>query len=1022
MTLTETSKAIRRLFGVVAVATFLAATFGAASAGTTGNINGTITAVNGTALAGVQVIAISPSAKYTATTDAKGFFAIAGVTPDTYSVILSASGYSPYTVSGVTVFQDQTVAVNQQLNTALRTIGRTAARNQASAFQPTVPENTINLGATQIQTQLGKKNNVSESNLLVSLPGASLDSSGYPVLRGGRENEEGFQFEGIDYTDAFTSQFVNSLALNNAGNFQLTPGAGDASSGNTGTGVINLLTKRGSYPAFGSLDAELLTRIVGKQLAGEYGFATPDGKVSNYTTYTFNDQDRIYGPYGADPASIGAFFSTQHQHGNDLINNFVYKFGKNNNQSLQALYQNQWFIFNGNYGGGVNQLPYKTNDPYALSRIRVYTGLTPAQFLPLLQPYLGQTSQTDLLQYVSGSTQPNETIKLQYSLNPGPSSFYTVKYYKVNSVAQFRRPFNSEDSLGNYYFSEQGGQRTGFAGDGNLQLGNKHLLKFGGKYELLTPVFGYASPVFGAEVLGPILGNGNEIKDFLPGGYLAKNGFFDQTVPVFWESTSTVRQDTSAYVTDSWSPTSRLKIDAGVRLDISNYRYPSPTRNPELFATNPDGSALTSIDSAQRNPHIIEPRFAFAYQFGRNDAIRGSYARTVEFPPLADVDAFVNRAYYNSLPYSNLPATQPVCGISGTGKCASYGEQLFWENQNFSGVPFQPIKPETFSNFDFSYSHQFPNNLSVKITPFYRRGYDALVQYATVRTVNGVPVTDPVTGAYQFNPSQSSNLGINRTTGVELYITKDNPGPGFSGSISATYLNEFSNVIPLSASEDFFPTIPAASALLGKVYRVGFLSPFQATAALAYQTKSGFRINPIVSYNIGYPISYGNSTAYLAGGKPLNVPNTNVTSGFGSSVAPNYVDPLNPGTLQRPNIAASRGTNEGNDPGSKLSAQRVTANLSIEFTPSRTQKGGTYGLFISNLFNQVYGQPSLNSRWQPVATGLAGPTTGKVSQTVLFPGVGFANYDYVQRFGNQPYIITPNGAPRLFRLYYQFAF
>ncbi|MBV9438986.1 MAG: hypothetical protein JOZ24_03230, partial [Candidatus Eremiobacteraeota bacterium] len=374
-------------------------------------------------------------------------------------------------------------------------------------------------------------------------------------------------------------------------------------------------------------------------------------------------------------------------------------------------------------------------------------------------------------------------------------------------------------------------------------------------------------------------------------------------------------------------------------------------------------------------------------------------------------------------PYSQLAPSRPnSCGITATAPCANYGEQLYWAVQNaINGVPIQPLLPETFSNYDFSYSHQFPANVAVRVTPFYRRGYNAAVAYATVKTdANGNPLTNPITGAYLFNPSVSSNIGLNRTTGVELYATKDNPGVGLSGTFSATYINEFSNVIPLSGNEDFFPTIPAASALLGKVYRVGFLSPFSAATGISYRAKSGWRFNPVMTYNVGYPINVGRNVAFLVGSTPFSVPNTNVTSFFGAGSANAYVDPNNPGTFFKPNVAATRGTPETNDPGGILSHPRFGASMTIEFSPvNGGAKGPTYGLLISNIFNQLYGQPSLNGRWQPVATGIAGPQTGKTSSVFLYPNLGFANYG-VERFGQQPYIMTETATPRTFRFYYQY--
>src|ERR1700738_5307081 len=224
----------------------------------TGTISGTVTSSQANQkLAGVTVSAVAPAARYPATTDHNGFFAINGVTPDTYAVSFSVKGYEPYAVQGVTVVQGQIANVSTTLNTVLQQIGRTVSRTTTGAFQPSQTTDQYNVGSQQITTALGKAGGLNEANLLAEIPGASFDNRGYPVLRGGRENEEGFQFEGIDYTDAFTHQFVNSLILNGASNFQVSPGAGDAATGNAGTGSINIVAKRGTNPHFGQLEADV---------------------------------------------------------------------------------------------------------------------------------------------------------------------------------------------------------------------------------------------------------------------------------------------------------------------------------------------------------------------------------------------------------------------------------------------------------------------------------------------------------------------------------------------------------------------------------------------------------------------------------------------------------------------------------------------------------------------------------------------------------------------------------------------
>jgi hypothetical protein len=1021
-------RASKRVLALVLLMAFVLSLSAPAFASSVGVLSGTIQGAGNTLVDHATITAVSPSGTYKATTDAKGFFSITGVQQDTYTVTVTAPGYTAANVSGVTVNADQTTPFATTLSKTIITIGRTAARSTTSAYQPAVTTDTYNLGQSQIQTQLGKKGSVSETNLLASLPGASLDSSGYPVLRGGRENEEGFQFEGIDYTDAFSNQFVNSLSLNNPGGFQLTPGAGDASSGNSGTGVINLLLKRGTYPAFGSAEFDVLAAPYTHELAAEYGFATPNGRFSNYSTFTGQNQFSQIGAFGASAIPLGAFNSTTFTTSRDLADVMTFKFGKDNNQKIEFLYQNQQVNFLTNYGG----LPpnYLTNDPQEIALGKTdsgVAGITTAQLQALFPLANGQISPTAPLNTLSGQQQPNETYKMQYSISPTSSTYLTAKYYQVNAVSNFNLLNTGIDTsvIEGPEAVLQGGKRTGFQIDGTYQLNDKNLLKFGGKYEFVQPVDDLVLDLADVTALGEfsaLFGSGKaEINDFLPGGYLARNGFTNQQVPLFLKQTSVNRYDTAYYADDTFSPNAKMKIDLGLRLDASDYSLPNQSSGAIFYPQASLVNGAYPLTSQQKDPFVLQPRLATSYQFGRNDAVRFAFSRSVEMAPIADIDKGASSSYYANLPYAGLAATGAVCGPTANLTCANYGQQLYWEGENtFEGIPIQPIKPETFSNYEFSLSHQFGGNIAMKLTPYYRRGYDALVSTATVKTLNGAPVLSS-SGAFTFNPAVASNAGVEKTTGVEFYVTKDNPGPGFSGSFSANYINEFSNVIPLTGSEDFFPSIPAQSVLLGNLYRVGFLSPFNMTAAVSYKTRSGWRVNPIVAYNIGYPINIGDITSTFIGSTPFNVINTNVTSSFGTTSTTNYVDTQNPGSVFKPNIAATRGTPESPAAGGILSAQRLTASASFEFSPpTQNGKGGTYGLLISNLFNQLYSQPALNSRWQPVATGISGPQSGQtaLAQTEAIEG----QFNFFARSGQLPYTLNPSNSPRTYRLYYQLAF
>ena len=1059
------------IVAVIASALFFN-TVGTLLAGTTGTISGTVTATTtNQGLSGVKVSAVSPTGHYSSTSDNKGFFSMTGVQPDTYTVSLELAGYQPVSITGVNVFPDQVADLTSSatLSKSLVTIGRVTSRSAGNTFQPNQTSDAYTISSSAIATNLGKSYNTGESTLLVTLPGASLDRSGYPVIRGGRENEESFQYEGIPYTDAFTNQFINSLAFNSGvAQAQLTPGAGDASTTSAGTGTINLISKRGSRPAFGSLDLELLNWPFAHQAGFEYGWASPDGRFSSYTAYvgsTSAQGGSTYGAHAGNLTNINLFFGGRtFQDFRDLSENFFYKFGKDQNQSLQFFWENiaENFQFN---AGGYSNLCYTSCDPYTINTYLpgVYLpNLTGAQIQRLIALTPGQTAVNQNLTEPYGDSQPNDTFKIQYYNNLDSSTFFTMKYFSTNGGLNEPITCGGNPCVDEWYI--QGGQQKGVTFDITKQLSAQHLLKIGGNYSWVHPIDTVTSAFYGlydttagspggegGDFLGtnPYTGstyflNGNAGGPFFPGGI--------PSVPYALYDPTINRQEWGVYFNDSFSPNDRVKIDLGIRLEGANFLLPS-SAPCNIYATaaatatidatsganqclygyngiNASGQPIVNTPNAAIHPLVVEPRTAASFQIGKNDAVRFSYGRTQELPSNAAIDDRMSRGYYdNAFPFKADPLSGNTCGITQNNPCSSFGEELFWDNQMFfGGVPLQPVQPETFNNFDFSYSHQFPAGIGMKITPFYRRGYNALAAVQSpLLDKNGNPQLNPNgTGSILFAPPLETNLGIERTTGLEFLISRD-VAYGLTGEFELTYLNELSNVVPLSSSEDFFPSIPAASLALGNLYRVGFLSPLQGTLALGYKMRSGWKINPIVTYNHGYPIGNGTIGQFFIGNKAFNIPATNTTvngqttfSG-GSSGAMQYVDPFNPGSVFKPNIDATRGGALTPSAGGALTASRFATNLDIEFSPPGSHN--TFGVLVTNLFGNIYGQPSVNSRWQPVATGIGGARTGYTTNApngfnAGFPNEGFFNY-YPAMFQYDPFILIPSGSLPTFRLYYQ---
>ena len=286
----------------------------------------------------------------------------------------------------------------------------------------------------------------------------------------------------------------------------------------------------------------------------------------------------------------------------------------------------------------------------------------------------------------------------------------------------------------------------------------------------------------------------------------------------------------------------------------------------------------------------------------------------------------------------------------------------------------------------------------MKITPFYRRGYNVIEQTAQIIGFNYDTGT-PIYGDVQY-----SNLGIQKAAGVELLYTKDLP-TGLSMQIGATYISQFGNEPPGAFLQ------PAALAL-GVTYRSPDLSPLQMNAAFNWHT-GRWRINPVLAFNVGYPYGGGYYTAVYCNGKPVVVPSSSLATIF--SQTPGYIDPLDPGSCTAPNIAATRGIHEPGLPGGLLTTPRVNADLTIEYSPPAYGIAkSVFGLQVKNLFNQLYNVPIVNGCYGiPVTTGLA---SGSAPCTYSTPQ--YAPPD-VTAHGASPYLTYPNEPPISFRFYYQ---
>ena len=1034
-----------------------------AAGGQNGNINGQVVdQTTGAPIVGARIGVVAPSGKYQATTDAQGRFAILGAIADTYTVSIEAQGYEPVSQTGVTVIGDQNLSLGAlRLSKNLRTIGRTTTRSVSSAFQPNQTVDSITVNSARIVQTTGKAAATNENALLLAVPGATLTAGGNITIRGGLSNETGYQFDGIPYTEPFFSTNASTNRFSGLGSVQVVEGAGDATQGNVGGGVVNLIPKRGTYPGTGLFDAEIGTPGQYNQGSLEYGIASANGRVSDYVSYLQSNTQNTYGYPGTDAAGYGNYWRSTRVVNSDFINNFVFKFGQNANQSLQVLYQNrnerEYGPFGGISNGTNNPNSYFQTDPFAYAPLGLDTAVGGAAALASILPLLpGQASGFQRPSEQGQYFNPTEFLKVEYDNQIDRANYFDLKVY--NSYAAVGNNFLVGQGLQNPNYALTGGRRSGIISDFIHQFTPNYTFTFRTELENQHPIWNGYNPYQLAQLMtgtpgqdtsGNTVANPNTagsgqapaLADFLQpvngacpvagGCYLSQffpNGKVPQLPISGVNYNSTLFQTFAFAIRNQINVRDRVRLDLGARYDGAIYRFgPNPYNSNPNDLNNPSDVDPTGLSNKSLNPRTIDPRAAVSYQMGRNDSLRFGYGRSTTF--LNAQTAGTPAGLYNAESLRKVPAldnaANPACG-SGTNKgsnpngaaiffkCSSYAEQLYWlYDQNFDAPDLGGATAQVASNYDVTYQHQFANGFGMRLTPFYKLS-TGLPSFALLSEK-----LDPVTGAILSEVFNANNFGLNRTTGLEFGLTSPERRVGFDGFFSATYQNVLSTTPPLITGEENLPIISSGSLALGDIYRAGYVSPFVARVGVEYKSPFGLRIAPVLQYDRGYPFNVGLLTASRnpINGSFQNIPSVNVGPGrttipgfqaaTGGSLANNFVDPALPGTALNPNIAATRGTPDSPSTGGVLYHPNLSADLTIELKRGRN----TFGVQAANLFgSQYYGIiPQVNPYYQPVSTGVSGPQTGQPKQAdPTFQGGIYQNRGYANTPSNA-YAYT-NGA------------
>ena len=303
-----TLKGLLRLALIALVFVAFQGTMALAGTAITGTMNGYVTDTSGQPIAGASVSAASPGQTVRTVTDAKGFFVLLDLSPDTYALTASKDGYDPSTLYGLTVVADQNTRANVSLRPSAKVIGRVTATAETSVVNKAVTGDLYAVNEQAINNYQGGAGGAetlySQNGVVGSLPGVVRQGGsgggyygqGTLSLRGGSFDQVGYELDGIPLNRGFDQYNATSFLTNGLASLEVYTGGEPADAGRAMSGFINQVIQRGRYPGGADLTLVGGAPAFDHTLQTDVYGASPNGNFSYYLStlavnaaYRFNN-------------------------------------------------------------------------------------------------------------------------------------------------------------------------------------------------------------------------------------------------------------------------------------------------------------------------------------------------------------------------------------------------------------------------------------------------------------------------------------------------------------------------------------------------------------------------------------------------------------------------------------------------------------------------------------------------------------------------------------------------------------
>jgi hypothetical protein len=830
-------------------------------AGNTGSVEGKVTDQDGNGITGARVSVTSPSQSTTVTTGANGFYSVLNLSPDTYTVTASKDGYDTSSVFGKTVLADQATAADITIKKTVKTIGHITTTAAASVVSKTVTGDLYAVNAhviSQYQGAVGGAETLySQTSVVGSLPGVVRNvggGGGYAAqgtlsLRGGSQDQVGYELEGVPLNRGFDFYNGTSFLTNGLASVELYTGGAPADAGRAMAGYINEVVTRGKYPGGADLNLTMGSPIFNHSVQADVYGATPDNRFSYYvstlalnSSYNFGDRSNLantsftlpvgdagcgafnnnlvaFGNSGGgfvncsianvlnQPVSQGSYASNPFAAERDTVTNLHYTLTHNGlNDDLQGLYvvgtiSSYPYALEGTF----NSDPSQTSGVYGGSSGLTYLGPGKNSW-PTSQFYYGQVGKpynpallTNLTYPTSGGSLSgvipptyNDSQSNQYSIEKvaytralTQSSFLRLYGFQMYSAWTLDQAIN--DFVGGNFYQLHDNS-TGVTLNYQNQLNGQNLVKVIGDWNRdITLRYNYFN--FESHPPDCALG-GAPVACTTPGALVTRINSPGAT----W--TTATPLDWDAILVDSFKPSDKLLFDLGLRWDWFGFQLMAMKMNgPDGIAylsEEGDGRCLNGYNYSPNDPKIIGPNgnqncFQILTALGGKD-VPGAANWT-------DASGLLG-FHYLSPRFGTTWTLDPRDVVrASVGRYVqtppSFSEQ-YRRNPLFGpGATVRTLNP-FYDGLGFTVVHntlpQDSTNYDLSLEHEFSGGVSAKLSPYYRNTRNQI-LTVP------FNPQSPSfvtgyNFGTAQVKGVEFLITKNiNAQNGIGGTLAATYTN-----------------------------------------------------------------------------------------------------------------------------------------------------------------------------------------------------------------------------------------